>query len=644
MEDNQLTFDPMAWASQNNVNTVVNEQNAKAAQVSNPTTADCGDELAKAQATADELLRMGANIAETYDEYLHLGMALANGLGEQGRDIYHQLCAQSSKYRQTDCEKKWQECLKKNDGRITIASFYKMAQDAGVDLSAIGRQFPSKPQNPHHEGNLGKYGNSGISENSLISPHPEGDEGSEGNSMEMTADNEDNSGGYSETFSDKIKLSTLPPLLREVAETQPDAESKDKMLLGSLTCLSGAMPNVYGVYDKRKVLSPFYSIIDAPASADKGMLNACQRLLEPIEKDIEHQSELEQAEFQRELAEYMAKDRSTRASTPAPKEPPFRSLWIPANSSATACYQALADNHDWGVTFESEADTLTVSLKSDYGDFSDGLRKAFHHEMITYNRRKDNEHVKIYRPRWAILLTCTPGQIPTLFPSLENGLGSRFVFYNLRRRLFWRDVFEKSDKTLDEQFLELGNRYKTIYDELLQHKEHPLEFLFSDEQRKDFNLFFEGLQLEQVGLYGDDLIAFVRRLGLVCFRIAMILTVLRHEGGQPMFNPLSQSLVCTDEDFQTAKTIVNCLINHTAHVYTNLVKHDDTTLHGGSQRMSAQEQLLYKALATDFTTNDCRSAAQQLNIPWKTAERYLGSFVSKYHTVRRIRNGQYRKN
>lgn len=642
MDKNNI-FDPLAWAN-NNANDVTNTAPATVVPAAAPSACQSIDaELAKARATVDELLRLGANIAESYDEWFRVGCALANGLGADGHDLFHQVSSQSAKYREADCEKKWGECLQKNDGRITIASFYKMAQDAGVDLSAIGRQFPSNPQAPHSEGDIGKYGNSIVSEDSLIIPQREGSGGVEGNTMETAHDDEDGTAGYSETFSDKIDAANLPPLLREVAETQPDAESKDKMLLGSLTCLSGAMPNVYGVYDKRKVLSPFYTIIDAPPSADKGMLNACQRLLEPIEKDIEHQSELEQAEYQRELAEYMAKDRATRAATPAPKEPPYRSLWIPANSSATACYQALADNHDWGVTFESEADTLTASLKSDYGDFSDGLRKAFHHEMITYNRRKDNEHVKIYRPRWAILLTCTPGQIPQLLPSLENGLGSRFVFYNLRRKLFWRDVFEKSDKTLDEQFLELGNRYKTIFDELAQRKEHPIEFLFSDEQRKEFNRFFEGLQLEQVGLYGDDLIAFVRRLGLVCFRIAMILTVLRHEGSQPMFNPLSQSLVCTDEDFQTAKTIVNCLINHTAHVYTNLVKHDDTVAQSGKQQMSAQETLLYKALNKDFTTTDCRTSAQQLAIPWKTAERYLGLFVSKYHNVQRIRNGHYHK-
>lgn len=638
--ENKKIFDPLAWATENNANS---NTTAKVTHTAESTFSNPNEEFAKAQATANELLRLGANIAESYDEYFHLGMALANGLGEQGHDIYHQLCAQSSKYCEADCEKKWKECISKNDGRITIASFYKMAQEAGVNLSAMGRHFPSNPQNPHYEGNLGNYEKSSISEDTHIFPHHEGSEGIEGNAITTTTVAEENSSGFSETFSDKIDITTLPPLLREIAEMQPDAESQDKMLLGSLTCLSGAMPNVYGVYDKRKVQTPFYTIIDAPASADKGMLNACQRLLEPIEKDIEHHCEIEQAEYQRLLAEYMAKDRNTRAALPAPEKPPYRSLWIPANSSATACYQALADNYDWGVTFESEADTLSASLKSDYGDFSDGLRKAFHHEMITYNRRKDNEHVKIYRPRWAVLLTCTPKQILTLLPSVENGLGSRFVFYNLRRRLFWRDVFEKSDKILDDQFLELGHRYKAIFDELAQRKEHPIEFLLSDEQRKEFNDFFEGLQLEQVGLYGDDLIAFVRRLGLVCFRIAMIITVLRHEGCQPMFNPLSQSLVCNDEDFQTAKTIVNCLINHTAHVYTNLVKHDDNAATNNHLQLSAQEQLLYKALDKHFSTADCRTTAQQLNIPWKTAERYLGLFASKHHIIKRIRNGQYCK-
>ena len=66
--DKNMTFDPLAWASQNNANNADNEQTGKAAPVTNPTVTTSGDELAKAQAAADELLKMGANIAESYDE------------------------------------------------------------------------------------------------------------------------------------------------------------------------------------------------------------------------------------------------------------------------------------------------------------------------------------------------------------------------------------------------------------------------------------------------------------------------------------------------------------------------------------------------------------------------------------------------
>ena len=184
-------------------------------------------------------------------------------------------------------------------------------------------------------------------------------------------------------------------------------------------------------------------------------------------------------------------------------------------------------NGGWGITFETEADTLSIALNTDYGDYSDGLRKALHHEPILYRRRKENEFIKIDEPRWAIILTCTPGQIPKLFKSFENGLGSRFVFYGKRSNLFWRDVFAQGGKTIDEVFLAFGERFKQIYDELKKRQDHPIQVIFSPAQQAQFNKFFSELQLEQVGLYGDDMIACVRRLGLVCFRIAMVLTILR---------------------------------------------------------------------------------------------------------------------
>ena len=190
--------------------------------------------------------------------------------------------------------------------------------------------------------------------------------------------------------------------------------------------------------------------------------------------------------------------------------------------------------------------------------------------------------------------------------------------------------------------LELGERYLRLYQELSSRTEHPLEFVLSQAQQQEFNSFFESLQLEQVGLYGDDLIAFVRRLGLVCFRLAMMLTLLRHESQEPKFNPLSQTLVCTDQDFHTAMTIVNCLINHTGHVYTNLVPHDKPA-QASASGMSAVEKRFFEALGCQYTTSDAKQTAAALAIPWGTAERYLGSFVSRYHVAQRIKNGIYTK-
>ena len=135
MENSKTLFDPTAWLD------VENESNQVKVETTNtikarPSTENV-DELAKAEAVCKEMIAQGANIAESYEDYLKLGFALAQGLGNDGRDIYHQLCSQSTKYNRDECEKQWQDCLTKGNGSVTIASFYKMAQDAGVDQRTV---------------------------------------------------------------------------------------------------------------------------------------------------------------------------------------------------------------------------------------------------------------------------------------------------------------------------------------------------------------------------------------------------------------------------------------------------------------------------------------------------------------------------
>ena len=140
MAKKTLKFDPMAWVNKENANSSHSPAGGRAflmAEIYGD------DELEKAQAVCDELMLRGANIAESYDDYLRLGFSLAEGLGSDGHDIYHALCSQSGKYRQDECEQKWQECLSKKNGKISIATFYKMAQDAGVDLKEVFNRHSS---------------------------------------------------------------------------------------------------------------------------------------------------------------------------------------------------------------------------------------------------------------------------------------------------------------------------------------------------------------------------------------------------------------------------------------------------------------------------------------------------------------------
>ena len=274
MEQNMI-FDPLAWASQdNNANRETkNEAPSESAPVVNPIACVPPDgELAKAQAVCDELIQRGANIAESYEDYLKLGFALADGLGADGHDIYDALCAQSKKYRKADCEKKWQECLSKRDGRTTIATFYDMAKQAGIDLSEVSRRYPSaeftsKPHNPqgceangiHQQKGTGsssqKVNNQNINQKNIPATDTLATTPQSGEETEVLGFS------FDLTFSQLLDKSKLPVTIQRTLEGKNTPVEQDKTILTALDLLAMAEPNVYGIYGGKRVYTPFYLFI-----------------------------------------------------------------------------------------------------------------------------------------------------------------------------------------------------------------------------------------------------------------------------------------------------------------------------------------------------------------------------------------------
>lgn len=74
----------------------------------------------------------GIDITDGYDNWLKVGFALAS-LGEDGRKFYHICSSQNEKYSHDETDKKFDNLLKGN-GRITIATFFKICKDYGVSL------------------------------------------------------------------------------------------------------------------------------------------------------------------------------------------------------------------------------------------------------------------------------------------------------------------------------------------------------------------------------------------------------------------------------------------------------------------------------------------------------------------------------
>ena len=425
--------------------------------------------------------------------------------------------------------------------------------------------------------------------------------------------------------------------MRIIYESDSAPATADMLLFASIVALSSAVPNVVGIYGRKKVYANLYGFVAAPPASSKGKLADAIRIIQPIQDEIRAANEQEQADYKESMIAYKAAPE--RFDAP-PTPPKYKTLKIAANSSSTAVYQALNDNDGRGFTAETEGDTLAMMMKSDFGNYSDGLRKAFHHEPIAYLRRKDNEHVDIQEPQWSVLLSGTYGQITTLIPDPENGLFSRFPFYCLPRTHEWLNVFDQTDDTLDRLFYGLGRRFLPLYHSLKQRNTN-LIFQLTPTQQELFNEHFTEVQKEYIGLYGDDIVASVRRQGLIAYRIMMILSLTRYVDNPNALDNYD-SFVCSDDDFFTALHLIDVLLQHTAFVFAQCLTPIESAQSPQNQLTDNQSKLL-SMLPEEFSKEQWNRQAEALHISPKTAERWLGNFVSKQCIITRVSKGFFRK-
>lgn len=657
-------FDPIYWANKADEVSKSITPRSSVNSFSKSTAAyncDEADRLAEIQDVARQLVDRGIDITAGYNNWLKLGFALADGLAEDGRDIYHQLSQLNDEYDTAECDKQYTHCLRGRDGGITVNTFFQMAKEAGIDIAQVAREQMRTHQVCAISANVPSAKRMEKVEKSTILGTLE-EQVPRGTMAQVAQTHAKMPTGY--TFSDKLERENLDDITGAIYDLHHDEPEKcDAMILGALNVVSGLMggangtpehrSGVYGIYDGHRVYAPLYNIIYSGAGNGKGNLMFNKELAFQVKKEMRSAYDAEKSKYDQAMAEWESKSKKDRGD--APREPVYRDPFVPGNSSSSAVYRALDANGGWGLMFETEADTVSSMIDSDYGNYSDLMRKAHHHETLSMNRVTEKVHIDIDEPRLSIFLTCTPGQLPSLFPSFENGLGSRFLFYNLPdEEVSFHDVFALRESPLEDTYKQLGDRLLPLYHALQSRADHPIQFMLSAAQQKEFLRTYQFLLEEQYGMQGKGIRAFVFRIALESFRYAMILTTLRRlsewaasfgpSTDHEIFRDDENALICDDRDFRTVKTIVGCLVNHTARVYAVMAKEDDNpfALHG--KKLSADELRLYKALPEgDFLTADAIETAKHLQISQRTAQRMLNRFCNVYRIINPVKRGVYNK-
>ena len=609
------TFSPEEWE---NVPSKNNTENSNTSNVPSvyPTTSE--DTRAKVERIVSLIEQKGIDITNGYANWLKVGFALTSEFQEAGRGFFHRVSRQNAEYNTSDADKQYNKCLAAHGDGVTIATFFQMAKDTGIDISN-----PKETQ----ESVVGTLDNWTSGSGNQISKKPNIQLGI----VESKWVLDEESLPHFPAFI----YDMLPPFLKEVLGNCISEDDRDMMLMGTLTCISATLHNVVGEYNHDDWHPMLYFFVMADAGMGKGSLKYCREIVAPIHNELREASERLMKEYKESKSENKSGE---KVASDADETPHRRTLFIPTNSSAASVIQQLDNNDGTGLIFDTECDTLSAILKSEYGDYSTIIRKSYHHEPIDLSRRKDDEYRVIERPMLAICLSGTPGQLYTLTPQAEDGTFSRITCYHMPFKAEFRDVLVESANTnsdsytLRDRFFQLGKLYKQRRESFFRGGRYRI--VIPKEYCKEFNEHFRQMNQEVVDDISHDMQSVVRRLAFTVFRIMMVLTSIRFMDETPNPSALTPKdgsrivLRCSKDDFDIAMSIGDVLIYHTVYCYAHLPQSKVTTKVQGEivTKKSKMEQLL-AALPDKFDRETYRAVSMEQGYPVSTTSKWINDYI-----------------
>ena len=565
----------------------------------------------------------GADIAPAYIEYIQLAYAIANDCGEAGRGCFIQLCSFSAKYNAENAQKTFTNALRNGNNAVHINTVFYLAEQCGVKLAPSANAGAS---------NAVDAVNAGFKSHTRARTYNTNNADSENNTDISVSDQEQFIEG-SEPYSPLPVFPQdyrWPKLLDKVISFGTTSERRDVLLLGTLTVIGASLGcNVRCMYSNKWQYPCLQSFIVALSASGKGVLAWVRHLVEPIHTEIRRQvaEQMKQYRLDKSAYECMGKE---RAKVEAPVLPPNRMFIFSGNNTGTGILQNIMDSDGTGIIIEPEADTVSTAIGSDYGNWSDTLRKAFDHASLSYNRRTDREYREVESTFLSVLLSGTPAQVPPLIPSAENGLFSRQLFYYMPSVSEWTDQFGENDLDVDGLFRDMGQQWKASLDALKA--KGIITLCLTPEQKKDFNTCFYDLFHRSNIANGSEMSSSVVRLAINICRMMSVVAVLRSlDEGNTLLVPDSGiaednlkdgiitrwNLTIGEEDFHAVLALVEPLYVHATHILSFL---PSTSV---KSRTMADKDKLFASMPPTFTRRQLLETADEMGIPVSTVNCWL---------------------
>lgn len=575
-------------------------------------TISMNDEYAKAEFMVHHLADNNIDITADYNNWVSLAAAFSSAFSEGGRNLFHGISQSYGAYSFEECDKLYTDIMKNNKNRASLGTFYHLCKEHGVDVNAVMSAYNA----------------------TLVPKSPESPKRPHGTLADDEVEEEADELANLKPFSKKIEKD-LPEFIRDGMSRGIDYEEKDTILLVMLCILASAFgKKVKGKYGEMWVYSTLNLLVIGQAGSRKSIVSALRNLVRPINQHYRDKYK----EFK---AEYDAKKAKAKESGESAGDEPKKMMHnIPANSSAAAIVQVLDTMKGLGLIIDTEIDTMVQTFKQDWGNFSEIIRKMFHHETVEIYRKTNDEYTYVDDPAASIVLSGTVGQFKSLISNVEDGLFSRFMMQYKKPHLQWETQRSATEDDMDHAtfYKNQGMRLFKFFLEL-QELEEAIIFELTDKQWKKFDKFFSGIYKTYIYAEGVDIHASVVRTGLICYRIMMVLTTARI---MTSGLEIPKRAICSDKDFKTAIHIAESMLPHMARFYEMLVPVKTDKEQAPPIFNHEKMDRLYKALPKKFTTAEYYSTAMSQGVPQSTAKKWIKRFcIDHYFT--RIEQGKYAK-